>query len=153
MRNLIIYLGLLLLLLQSCNQYQETFYLFDVKEELIYPSLLKKGFKRVPVDVIVFEKIKNDTTISIHFYDNLEHMSEKDWTIKIPTRDEKWIDSLLSVYDLYFITPISSYTYPKEPSETLFFNVKNGTSNAIYLCTIFKGEVNDYLSLRYYYPK
>jgi hypothetical protein len=154
MRNLnIIYLVLFIGIIVGCNsnknELSDNF--FNVKglnfKVTSFEYLNDMGYKRIPEDILLFEKSNNDTILQLHIDDNLNTVIKKTWKVRLESDDKDFVQKTVFKHNAFLVTPIMDYS-----KGGYFFTVVRSIDNNVFLCKVKKENNIDYLYVDYYNP-
>ena len=139
----------LIIFFASCNSEDVGMGIFEINHKKIgYKALEKKGFKKSPVDVMMFEKQNGDTVVTFEFDYELRRLNSKGWNFTLPNN---YIDSLKLLFE-----KCNNYLMIPDAYEKIrvneFFCIKGFDDNRVFFCLIEHDDKINKINIIYYYP-
>jgi len=134
----------------SCSKKELLFDLFAIDDKHVSINfLLKNGFLKSEVDVLMFETSFGDTTIMYEYDHDGEILLSKRWEFNLSEDYLNDVKNFFEKSDIHLMVP-NSY------SEIVFgdfFCVIKSDSNRIYFCKLEKNGEVVRMHIVYYFPK
>ncbi len=129
------------MILFSCNKFEESKWLNANNGHVSISELQRHGYKRVPVDVPLFEKNNTEQTVQYHFSDfNNGKLLSQIWEVKTAFNSRNEVENYLEKHNIYILERCQTDKR---------FVAQNLSNNLLYSGSITK---SNYIRLVYDFP-